>query len=93
MQVDLYTKPGCHLCDLTKADLLGMQPKIGFVLTVHNILDDPDLHRRLRYVIPVVDIEYGPALYAPVDFLALQAALVAAKKVEQTHAPATGDAS
>ena len=80
MQVVLYSKPDCHLCDGVKADLLGLASEIGFVLQVKDIQTDPDLFDRFRYLIPVVDIENGPLLYPPMDFLALRQALTEAKR-------------
>lgn len=80
MQVRLYTKPECHLCDVVKADLRDLQTEIGFVLQEIDILTDPDLTRQLQYVIPVVDMDNGPALYAPIDFLTLRTELVKAKR-------------
>ncbi len=81
MQVVLYSKPGCHLCDMAKADLLDLASEIGFVLQVKDILTDPVLFDRFRYLIPVVDIEDGPLLYPPMEYLALRQALVDAKRV------------
>jgi len=80
MQVTLYAKPDCHLCHEVEADLLDLQSEIGFALQVQDIQADPDLFQRFRYLIPVVDIENGPLLYAPVDFLTLHQALTAAKR-------------
>ena len=90
MQVRLYTKPDCHLCDIVKADLRDLQTEIGFLLEEINILDDPNLTQQLQYVIPVVDMDHGPALYAPIDFLALHNALVAAKRIELAAPQAPG---
>jgi len=80
MQVLLYSKPDCHLCDVVKADLLDLASEIGFMLQVRDIQTDPDLFDRFRYLIPVVDIENGPLLYPPIDFLTLHQALTAAKR-------------
>ncbi len=79
MQVLLYSKPDCHLCDVVKADLLDLASQIGFVLRVQDIREDPTLFDRFRSLIPVVDIENGPLLYPPINFLTLHQALVAAK--------------
>ena len=81
MQVLLYSKPDCHLCDGVKADLLDLASEIGFVLQVQDIQTDPVLFERFRYLIPVVNIENGPLLYPPMDFLTLHQALMAAKRI------------
>ena len=65
MQVTLYTKPGCHLCDELKADLLALQTEMNFVVVERNIEEDRQDFARFRYLIPVVDIEGGPVLYPP----------------------------
>ncbi|MBP7964052.1 MAG: glutaredoxin family protein [Caldilineaceae bacterium] len=84
MQVLLYSKPDCHLCHVVKADLLDLASEIGFVLQVQDIQTDPTLFERFRYLIPVVDIENGPLLYPPIDFLTLHQALIAAKRTPST---------
>lgn len=89
MQVLLYSKPDCHLCDVVKADLLDLASQIGFVLRVQDIQEDPALVDRFRYLIPVVDIENGPLLYPPIDFLTLHQALVAAKRDTSASLPKT----
>ena len=48
MQVLLYSKPDCHLCDGVKADLLDLASEIGFVLQVQDIQTDPTLFGRFR---------------------------------------------
>ena len=72
MQVTLYTKPGCHLCEETKADLQVLQAEIGFILHECNIETEQTLLEQYRYLIPVVDIEQGPLFYAPIDIYELR---------------------
>lgn len=79
MHVTIYAKPDCPLCDELKADLLAMQPEIGFSLQERNIETSPADFARYRYLIPVLDIEGGVILYPPHDWLAVRQALVAAK--------------
>lgn len=75
MQVTLYTKPECHLCDDVKADLQVLQAEVGFVLQECNIETEPALFEQYRYLIPVVNIEPGPLLYAPIDTYELRRAI------------------
>lgn len=65
MQVTLWSKPDCLLCDELKADLLAMQAEIGFSLQERNIAEDAEAWERFKYLIPVLDIENGPLLYPP----------------------------
>jgi glutaredoxin len=61
-QILLYTRPGCHLCDDTRAALEGLledRAALGqAIVTVHevDITADPDIERRNFDVIPVVEL-------------------------------------
>lgn len=83
MQVILYSKPECHLCEEVKADLLSFQMQMEFALFERNIEEDPELFARFRYLIPVVDIEHHPLLYPPHTWHSLYRALQAAQQAEQ----------
>jgi glutaredoxin len=52
--VDLYGRPGCHLCDDARAILVGLSAELGFTLREHDIEADDDLHKRYLERIPVV---------------------------------------
>lgn len=79
MQVTLYSRPGCHLCEELKADLAVLQPLTGFTLVELDIDQDPDAKQRYQYLIPVLDIENGPVLYPPHNWSTLVGALQAPK--------------
>ncbi len=79
MQVTLYSKPGCPLCDELKADVLEFQSELGFELTERNIEHDPADFQRYRYLIPVLDIEGGGLLYPPHAWETVRGALYAAQ--------------
>lgn len=66
MQVTLYTKPGCHLCDAVKFELLDLQDEIDFELNECNILENPALFAAYHLRIPVVEIEGHTPLSAPI---------------------------
>lgn len=80
MHVRLYSKPDCGLCDELKADLLALQPEIGFLLHEQNIEQDAELFARFRYLIPVLEIDGGELLYPPHSFLRTAQALQAANR-------------
>ena len=82
MQVTLYSRPGCHLCDDLKADLAALQAVTPFTLVERNIDDDPADQERYRYLIPVLDIENGPLLYPPHDWATLVRSLQGATREE-----------
>jgi hypothetical protein len=54
LRVELYTKPGCHLCDVAKDVLVRVQERIPFELVERDITSDAALFDRYRYDIPVV---------------------------------------
>ena len=84
MRVTLYSKPDCPLCDELKADLLALQPEMGFSLDECNIEQSPDAFARFRYLIPVLNIEDGELLFPPHDWPVVRQALIAAKRGTMT---------
>lgn len=79
MQVTLYSKPGCLLCDELKVMLSELQDEITFTITERNIEADAEDFARYRYLIPVLDIEGGELLYPPHTWDTVRNALVAAR--------------
>lgn len=75
MQITLYTKPDCPLCDDLKADLASLHARFEFTLVERNIEEDAGDFQRYRYLIPVLDIEGGPVLYPPFSWPGTVAAL------------------
>lgn len=56
LQVTLFTKPGCGLCNAVKAALAVLAAQYPHQLNSVDITTDPDLLHRYRYLIPVVVI-------------------------------------
>ena len=54
MEVVLYTKPGCCLCDEVKAQLQALRDQHAFELREVNILEDREAFERFQEEIPVV---------------------------------------
>jgi glutaredoxin len=69
--IELYGRPGCHLCDDARAQLLALQPALGFTIVEHDIEADDALHRRYLERIPVVVLD-GEHLF---DFFVDEAVL------------------
>ncbi len=65
--VTFYTRPGCHLCDEAKANLLGAGCNDEFTLEEINIDLDPALRDRYGYDIPVIFINGIKAFKHRVD--------------------------
>ena len=59
IQLTLYGKPDCGLCDELKAMLAELQSESRFVLREQNILEDPAAYERYRSWVPVLEIEGG----------------------------------
>lgn len=86
MQVILYSKPDCQLCEEVKADLLSLQSDFGFTLLERNIEEDAELFGQFRYLIPVLDIEDQPLLYPPHTWQSVYQALRKAQQMAQAAA-------
>ena len=56
-RVILYTKPGCHLCEEMKAEILKAACADLYTLEEVNIESDRDLLARYRFEIPVLLID------------------------------------
>jgi glutaredoxin len=70
--VELYGRPGCHLCDDARTQLVALAQDLGFTLVEHDIEADDALHRRYLERIPVVVLD-GEELF---DFFVDETALV-----------------
>lgn len=57
VQVTLYSKPGCHLCEVMKNEMAAAGCAPLYELAEINIESDPELFKRYRYDIPVMMID------------------------------------
>ncbi len=53
-RVVLYSKPGCHLCEVMKDEMHAARCDELYTLEEVNIEDDAELFARYRYEIPVL---------------------------------------
>ena len=67
VQVVIYSRPGCHLCDDAKAAILSAGCSDQFLLEEINIESDEELLRKYKYDIPVVAINGVEAFLHRVD--------------------------
>jgi glutaredoxin len=56
IQVTLYTKPGCHLCEQALADLARLRRRFPHELRLVDITTEPELMRDYGERIPVLSI-------------------------------------
>ena len=75
--MELYTKPGCGLCDDVVHQMQQLSPKYPHQLQQIDITTDAALFARYRYTIPVVQIG-DELLQAPITPSDLEAALATA---------------
>ena len=67
IQIDIYSRPGCHLCDAAKAVIERVQRRFAFVLRVIDIESDPALEKEYGEQIPVVFVNGNKAFKYHVD--------------------------
>jgi hypothetical protein len=67
VQIDLYSRPGCHLCDVAKEVIERVRLRYNFGLRVINIDEDPRLAEAYGTLIPVVFINSTKAFKYHVD--------------------------
>jgi glutaredoxin len=65
VELTLYMKPGCHLCQEAEALLDRLGIEFGFTIRQVDITQEPALHEAYGYCIPVVELEGRPLLAAP----------------------------
>lgn len=52
----MYSKSGCHLCDISRDIILSVKPEIDFKFTEIDIEKNPDLYSQYKDDIPVIYI-------------------------------------
>jgi glutaredoxin len=67
IQIDIYSRPACHLCDEAKHVIERVQRRFGFAIRVINIESDPELEKKYGEQIPVVFINGNKAFKYHVD--------------------------
>ena len=67
LQLTLYSKPGCHLCEEVRALLDTMQPTLACDVEEIDITTDPALFARYRYEIPVLASPAGEIARGRID--------------------------
>jgi glutaredoxin len=80
VEVTLYTRPGCHLCEVAKHQLqaLGMTHPLRVIEV--NIEDDAALEERYGTTIPVVAVGGDVVTATPIDLDAVRQAVLLARR-------------
>ena len=74
VQVRMYGKPGCHLCEEALAALERLRRRQPFALELVDITSEPELMTRYGARIPVLSVS-GYEYDAPLDQAVLRQAL------------------
>jgi glutaredoxin len=67
MLVEIYSRPGCHLCDEAKETIERVRLRFGFDLRIIDIESRPELEQEYGEEIPVVMINGSKAFKYRVD--------------------------
>jgi glutaredoxin len=67
IQIDIYSRPGCHLCDEAKDIIDRVRKRHAFAVRVINIEENPALESAYGTEIPVVFINGSKAFKYHVD--------------------------
>ena len=57
LRIELYSRPGCHLCEEAKATLLAAASRYDFELVERNVEDNPQWEADYGREVPVIFIE------------------------------------
>jgi len=77
VELVLYTKPRCPLCDEAKETLGAVQRELDFHLVERNIEEDPAWWDKYHTLIPVVELDGEPIFYGKVSVHRLRRILAA----------------
>jgi glutaredoxin len=66
-RVVLFTRPGCHLCDVARETVLSLQERIPFAFEEVDIEADEELELEYGIRIPVVEVDGDEAFEVTVD--------------------------
>ena len=72
IRIEIYSRPGCHLCDEAKAVIEPLTQRYALQLTVTNVDSTPELRAAYGTEIPVVLINGAEAFRHRVDAGALE---------------------
>jgi glutaredoxin len=75
-RVVLFTRPGCHLCDVARETVLSLQERIPFAFEEVDIEADEELELEYGIRIPVVEVDGDEAFEVTVDPGELEGLLV-----------------
>jgi len=57
VNITIYSKKNCHLCDVAKETLIKIRSEFPFSLTEVDIEKDKTIFEKYKYLIPVIEID------------------------------------
>ncbi|MGQ9813726.1 MAG: glutaredoxin family protein [Candidatus Roseilinea sp.] len=87
MRITFYYRPGCGLCEEIEGPLAQLAAAHNTEIARVNIDEDRAALRRYWDKIPVIEIEGGPTLSAPIDPQTLAAALAQSVTIKTSESP------
>ncbi len=57
MTIEMYTRPGCHLCEQAREIILNAAKRHAFDFVEHNVEQNPEWEKKFGWDIPVVFID------------------------------------
>ena len=57
VNITIYSKKNCHLCDIAKITLLKIRKEFPFSLIEVDIEKDKEIFEKYKYLIPVIEID------------------------------------
>ena len=76
--ITLYSKPGCHLCEIVEQTIEFVRTRRNFEFEKRNILDEPQAFEKYQYEIPVICVNGREIARHQLTAAALEHALDAA---------------
>ncbi len=55
--ITLFSKRGCHLCEIAKEKLLEIRKEISFDLSEVDIEKNEEIFEKYKYLIPVIEMD------------------------------------
>lgn len=74
-RVVLYSKPGCHLCEIAHQLIQGLEREFPLAIEERDITRDQALFNQYKDKIPVVVIDEATTLMAPIRVADVRRAL------------------
>lgn len=76
MEINFYTRPGCHLCDEARLMLKLVREDVAFDINEVNIEEDDALNEKYMLMIPVIEFKDEIIQYGQVDYATILDALL-----------------